>query len=115
MMQARTRLDEAQDRIHRIPGYESFLKEPAWEEIAAAVVEGQPLVYIAAALGGGIALIVHRSFGSKDASVEAFPLEGLSEERMHEYLKVWFEAYDGWQKALHDVSLDYGQAEEKWF
>jgi CHAT domain-containing protein len=34
---------------------------------------------------------------------------------MQEHLKVWFEAYDGWQKALHDVSLDYGQAEEKWF
>ena len=115
MMQARTRLDEAQDRIHSIPGYESFLKEPGWEEIAAAVVEGQPLVYIAAAPGGGVALIVHRSFGSKDASVEAVLLEGFSEERMQEHLKVWFEAYDGWQKALHDMSLDYSQAEEKWF
>ena len=61
MMQARARLDEALDRIRRIPGYESFLKEPGWEEIAAAVVEGQPLVYIAAAPGGGVALIVHRS------------------------------------------------------
>ncbi len=46
MMQARARLDEALDRIRRIPGYESFLKEPGWEEIAAAVIDGQPLVYM---------------------------------------------------------------------
>jgi hypothetical protein len=52
MMQARSRLDRALDRIRRIPGYESFLAEPGWEEIATAVVEGQPLVYIAAAPGG---------------------------------------------------------------
>jgi hypothetical protein len=113
MMQARARLDEAVDRIRRIPGYEIFLREPGWEEIATAVVEGQPLVFIAPAPGGGVALIVQRSAG--DASVNAVPLEGFSEERLQEHLKTWFDAYGGWQKALHDVSLDYGQAEEKWF
>ena len=102
------------DRIRRIPGYENFLKEPGWEEIAAAVVEGQPLVYIAPAPGGGVALIVHRS-RSGDASVDAVHLDGFSEERLKEYLKIWFDAYGGWQEALHDVNLDYGQAEEKWF
>ena len=61
MMQARARLGEALDRIRRIHGYESFLKEPGWQEIAAAAIEGQPLVYLAAAPAGGVALIVHRS------------------------------------------------------
>ena len=115
MVQARGRLDEAVDRVRRIPGYEDFLKEPGWEDIAAAVVEGQPLVYIAAAPGGGVALVVHRFPGSADASVETVPLDGFSEERLQEHLKIWFDAYGGWQEALHDASLDYGQAEEKWF
>ncbi len=113
MMQARSRLDRALDRIRRIPGYESFLAEPGWEEIATAVVEGQPLVYMAAAPGGGVALIVSRSGG--DVSVQAVDLDGLSEERLQEHLKTWFDAYGGWQEALHDVSLDYGKAEVKWF
>ncbi len=115
IMQARANLNEAVDGIRRIPGYESFLRVPGWEEIAASVVEGQPLVYIAAAPGGGVALIVHRSSGSQDASVEAVPLDGFSEERLQEHLNTWFDAYDDWKKALYDVNLDYGQAEEKWF
>ena len=113
MMQARSGLDRALDRIRRIPGYESFLAEPGWEEIATAVVEGQPLVYIAAAPGGGVALIVSRSGG--DVSVQAVDMDGLSEERLQEHLKSWFEAYGGWKKARHDVSLDYGKAEDKRF
>jgi len=115
MMQARGRLDGAVAAIRLIPGYEDFLQEPGWEDIAAAVVEGQPLVYIAVAPGGGVALVVRRSPGSADASVEAVPLDGFSEERLQEHLKIWFDAYSGWQKSLHDVSLDYGQAEKKWF
>lgn len=115
MMQARGRLDEAVDRVRLVPGYKDFLKEPIWEDIAAAVVQGQPLVYITAVPGGGVALVVHRSSGSADASVETVPLDGFSEERMQEHLKIWFDAYGGWQEALHDVSLDYSQAEEKWF
>ena len=115
MLEARNRLDEAVDAIRRIPGYEDFLKGQGWEDIAAAVVECQPLVYITAAPGGGVALVVHRSPGSADASVETVPLDGFSEERFQEHLKIWFDAYGGWQKALHDASLDYGQAEEKWF
>ncbi|GAB6264768.1 MAG: hypothetical protein STSR0001_02120 [Methanothrix sp.] len=113
MTQARGRLDEAVDRIRRIPDYKGFLAEPGWEEIAAAAALGQPLVYIAAVPGGGMALIVHRSAG--DATVETVPLDDFSEEWLQENLKAWFEGYGGWQEALYDVSLDYGKAEEKWF
>jgi CHAT domain-containing protein len=119
MRQARSRLDRALDRIRRIPGYESFLAEPGWEEIATAVVEGQPLVYIAAAPGGGVALIVSRSGG--DVSVQAVDMDGLSEERLQEYLKTWFDAYGGWQEARQKLIADkidaeeYLQAQSKWF
>ncbi len=119
MMQARSRLDRALDRIRRIPGYESFLAEPGWEEIATAVVEGQPLVYIAAAPGGGVALIVSRSGG--DVSVQAVDMDGLSEERLQEHLKTWFDSYGGWQEALQKLIADkidageYLQAQSKWF
>ncbi len=115
MLQARDSLDQAVDAICRIPGYEDFLQEPGWEDIAAAVVEGQPLVYITTAPGGGVALVVSRSPGSADASVETVPLDEFSEERLQEHLKIWFDAYEGWQKALHDANLDYDQAEKKWF
>jgi len=121
MIQARGRLNEAVDAIRRIPGYKDFLKEPIWEDIAAALVEGQPLVYIAAAPGGGVALVVHRSPGSADASVETVPLDGFSEERLQEHLKIWFDAYGGWQEALKNLREDkidaeeYLQAQGKWF
>jgi len=119
MMQARSRLDRALDRIRRIPGYENFLAEPGWEEIATAVVEGQPLVYIAAAPGGGVALIVGRS--AVDVSVQAVDMDGLSEERLQEHLDAWFEAYGDWQEALQKLIADkidaeeYLQARSKWF
>jgi len=58
-----------------------------------------------------VALIVSRSGG--DVSVQAVDMDGLSEERLQEHLKTWFEAYGGWNKARHDVSLDYGKAEDK--
>jgi CHAT domain-containing protein/tetratricopeptide (TPR) repeat protein len=119
MMQARSRLDRALDRIRRIPGYENFLAEPGWEEIATAVVEDQPLVYIAAAPGGGVALIVGRS--AVDVSVQAVDMDGLSEERLQEHLDAWFEAYGDWQDALQKLIADkidaeeYLQAQSKWF
>ena len=119
MMQARARLDEAVDRIRHIPGYESFLKEPGWEEIAAAVIKGQPLVYIAAAPGGGVALIVHRICG--------MPLWRRSiwtdsrKSACRSISKIWFDAYGGWQEALQKLiedkidAEDYLQAKGKWF
>ena len=47
------------DSIRCIPGYESFLQAPGWQEIAASAIVGEPLVYLVAAPPGGMALIVH--------------------------------------------------------
>ena len=55
------------------------------------MVEGQPLVYIAAAPGGGVALIVHRLSGYGDASVGGH-LEDFTDERLWDLVKGWFDA-----------------------
>jgi CHAT domain-containing protein/tetratricopeptide (TPR) repeat protein len=121
MMQARGRLDKAVDRIRHIPGYESFLKVPDFEEIAAAVIEGQPLIYISAISAGGVALIVHRHSASEEAVVEAVLLDKFSEPRLQEILTIWFDTYGGWQQAMENLRQnkigadDYLQAEGRWF
>jgi len=119
MAQARARLDEAVDRIRRIPGYESFLAEPGWDEIAAATIAKMPLIYISAAPGGGMALIIGRSEG--DATVQAVNLDRFSEERLQEHINTWFEGYGGWQEARQKLIEDkigaeeYLRSRDKWF
>ena len=121
MMRARTRLGEVLDRIRRIQGYESFLKEPGWQEIADATIVGQPLVYLAAAPASGVALIVHRPSESQDATVDSVNLDGFSEQRLQEFLKIWFDAYRDWRVATENLQQnkigpeDYLQAKERWF
>jgi CHAT domain-containing protein/signal recognition particle subunit SEC65 len=120
MMQARTRLSEVLERIRCIRGYESFLKEPGWQEITDAVVVGQPLVYLAAVPVGGVALIVHRPSKYQDATVDSVNLDGFSEQRLKELLKIWFDAYGGWQGAPENLRQnkinpdDYLQAKKRW-
>ena len=121
MMQARTCLGEALDRIRRIPGYTGFLKEPGWREIEASVIVGQPLVYLAAAPAGGVALIVHRLSESQEAVTDLVNLDTFSEQRLQELLKIWFDAYSGWQEALENLrrnkisAEEYFQAQGRWF
>ena len=112
MMQARARMREALDRISRIPGYEDFLKEPGWQEIASEAIVGEPLVYLAAAPSGGIALIVNRPPESQNATVDSVNLDGFSEQRLQELLNTWFDAYRGWQEVEENWCLDKISAEE---
>ena len=121
MMQAWVSLGKALERIRRIQGYESFLKLPDWQEIASAVVVGQPLVYLAASPAGGVALIVHRTSESQDTIVDSVDLDRFSEQRLHELLKIWFDAYVGWQEALENLQQskitpdNYLDAKKRWF
>ena len=118
MMQARTRLSEVLDCIRCIQGYESFLKDPGWKEIADAVVVGHPLIYLAAAPAGGLALIVHRPSEFQDATVDLVNLDGFSEQRQQELLKIWFDAYGGWQESLNNSKIsaeDFFMAKKHWF
>ena len=54
---ARRELDEVIDEIRKVPGYEQFLAAPTFEDVANAARE-QPLIYVAAADLGGLALVV---------------------------------------------------------
>ncbi|MDD2755716.1 MAG: CHAT domain-containing protein [Methanothrix sp.] len=121
IMQARAKLSEALNRIRRIPGYESFLREAGWQDIEAAVIAGQPLVYLVAAPAGGVALIVHRHSESQEAITDLVNLDRFSEQRLQELLKIWFDAYSGWQEALENLrgnkisTEEYFQAQGRWF
>lgn len=57
---ARAQLQAAIARIRNLPGYESFLAEPGWEEIARGLEPdgSSALVYLASSRGGGMALVV---------------------------------------------------------
>jgi hypothetical protein len=54
---AREDLDKVIEEIREVPGYESFLTAPTFDDVAA-VADDQALVYLAAAEQGGLALIV---------------------------------------------------------
>ena len=97
---ARTNLNEATARIRRIPGYEDFLAEPNWDDVARVVTKSSPLVYLNTTSAGSLALIVYRS-GSEEGEVIVKPVwrDRFSEEKLRELLTDWFEAYSQSQKA----------------
>jgi CHAT domain-containing protein/tetratricopeptide (TPR) repeat protein len=86
--EARQALDQAVEEIRRLPGYEQFLAAPAFEDIVAALEPGKPLVYLASAPWGGLALIVHLVDvgGRREASITHLPLDGLSEAQLRRLL-----------------------------
>jgi CHAT domain-containing protein len=68
---AREELDAVIEEIRAVPGYEDFLAVPTFSDVAAAAGEC-PLVYLAAAEPGGLALIV------RGADVTHVPLDDLT-------------------------------------
>lgn len=68
---AREELDAVIEEIRAVPGYEDFLAVPTFDDVAAAA-EDCPLVYVAAAEPGGLALVV------RGADVTHVPLDGLT-------------------------------------
>ncbi len=105
---ARRELDEVIDEIRKVPGYEQFLAPPTFEDVAGAAGE-QPLVYIAAAELGGLALVV------RGDDVVHVPLPDLAadvvRDRVASYLEPYaaFRADQGaglaaWRTALDSVT-----------
>jgi CHAT domain-containing protein len=124
-------MSKATDRIRCIQGYENFLKEPNWDDIAAAVTDDQPLVYLVTTPDGSLALIAAKE-RSKAQEVVVKPvvvvepvwLEGFIETKLREMLTGppedeglggWFGAYtrwlDAWQK-IQDEKADDKAIEE---
>jgi CHAT domain-containing protein len=106
--EARRELDEVIDEIRKVPGYESFLAAPTFEDVARAATE-QPLVYIAAAELGGLALVV------RGDDVVHIPLPRLTSDVVHERVFAYQRSYDrsrtdqeagmrAWKTALDDTT-----------
>src|ERR1039457_6377707 len=102
---AREELDAVVEEIRAVPGYEDFLAVPTFEDVAG-VAEECPLVYVAAAEPGGLALVV------RGADVTHVPLDGLTAEALRVRATAHLEAYAGYRadpetaRARWNASLD---------
>jgi len=81
---ARADLDAAIEAIRAIPGYEAFLRPPAYPEIVAAAQPGVPLVYLITTPQGSLALIVPDG----NAEPEALLLDEFTENDLNNLLLV---------------------------
>jgi hypothetical protein len=68
---AREELDAVIEEIRAVPGYDDFLAVPTFADVADVAREC-PLVYLAAAEPGGLALVV------RGTDVTHVPLDGLT-------------------------------------
>jgi CHAT domain-containing protein len=105
---ARRELDEVIAEIRTVPGYETFLAPPTFEDVVNAARE-QPLVYLAAADRGGLALIV------RGDDVAHLPFDKLTVEALHDQVNSYRNRYapfradqeaglGGWRQALDSTS-----------
>jgi CHAT domain-containing protein len=105
---ARRELDEVIAEIRTVPGYEQFLAAPTFEDVASAARE-QPLVYLAAADPGGLALVV------RGDEVVHVPLDGLTADIVRDRVTSYLGPYTafradhqaglaGWRAALDEVT-----------
>jgi CHAT domain-containing protein len=97
---AREELDAVIEEIRHVPGYEDFLAVPTFDDVAS-VAEECPLVYVAAAEPGGLALIV------RGTDVTHVPLDGLTAEALQERTAAHRGAYTGYR-------ADPGTARPRW-
>jgi CHAT domain len=102
---ARGELDAVIEEIRHVPGNEDFLAVPTFDDVASVAGEC-PLVYVAAAEPGGLALVV------RGADVAYVPLDGLTAGALRDRTTAHLEAYVGYRadpgtaRARWDTSLD---------
>ena len=109
-----TAMRDAVAAVRRVPGFEDFLAEPEWDDIAAAATgergdggDGDvALVYLATTSVGGLALIVGASDGAPPEPTVLL-LDALRNATLAEVLQPLFAAYaeraggrDAWHAAL---------------
>ncbi|HEY7812541.1 MAG TPA: CHAT domain-containing protein [Nakamurella sp.] len=107
LREARDALDAVIEEIQAVPGFKTFLAPPDFDDIAAAAED--PVVYLAAADPGGLALIVRG-----DVVVD-IDLPGLTRAALAERVQAYRVAYDAyradpqagradWERALSEVT-----------
>ncbi|EKU96552.1 hypothetical protein Lepto7375DRAFT_0014 [Leptolyngbya sp. PCC 7375] len=111
-------LQDAIASIRQCPGYENFLDKPDFNDVAAAMIPGQPIVYLAPTENGSLVLIVHQSLNASSVEVIPIWLDDFTETLLRELLDGkgdeshgWFEAYnqrrinrDSWFQAIDDIT-----------
>lgn len=102
---AREELDAVIEEIRAVPGYEDFLAVPTFDDVAA-VARDCPLVYLAAAEPGGLALVV------QGADVTHVPLDGLTAGTLRDQVTAHLDRYAQYRASretgypLWNASLD---------
>jgi CHAT domain-containing protein len=102
---AREELDSVIEEIRAVPGYEDFLAVPTFDDVAA-VARDCPLVYVAAAEPGGLALVV------QGADVTHVPLDGLTAGTLRDQVTAHLDQYAQYRASretgypLWNTSLD---------
>lgn len=104
---ARAELDAVITEVRAVPGFSSFLAAPTFADIAA--VAATPLVYLAAAEFGGVAVVVH---GDRATTVDAPGLtrDALAErsrsylDRYTEFRRVPSAGRPAWNAELNDLT-----------
>jgi tetratricopeptide (TPR) repeat protein len=100
-------MQDAIAAIRQIPGYEAFLDQPTFDDIAMTVQPDHPLVYLLPTSNGSLALVIHQSHaaGNVPGPVHVSPLwlDSLTEASLQELLEGsgedssgWFGAYNNW-------------------
>ena len=83
----RQQLDQLIPEIRQVPGYESFLTLPTFEEVRQAAKSDKPLVYLVTTPDGSLALIV------TPEEIQSIGLNDLNEQQLGEITLAWFTAY----------------------
>jgi CHAT domain-containing protein len=100
---ARRELDEVIDEIRKVPGYEQFLAAPMFEDVATAARE-QPLIYVAAADLGGLALVV------RGDDVVHVPLPELTADVVRDRVASYLEPYAAFRASQEAGLADWRRA-----
>ncbi|WP_171974725.1 CHAT domain-containing protein [Leptolyngbya sp. 'hensonii'] len=89
MTKLRQKLDQTIAQIRQVPSYEDFLTPTQWKDIAIALRQDNPLVYLVTTPNGSMVLIV-----TVDV-IEVLWLDDLTETQLIDLLnQTWFAAYN---------------------
>ncbi|PSN80007.1 hypothetical protein C8B47_08680, partial [filamentous cyanobacterium CCP4] len=103
-------LQGAIDAIRKLPGYETFLDQPNFDDIATAVQPDHPLVYLLPTPNGSLALVVYQPPSSDDrpgsVTIDPLWLNTLTEASIQEMLVGPSQELGGWFGAYSSQHID---------
>ncbi|HEY0173193.1 MAG TPA: CHAT domain-containing protein, partial [Pyrinomonadaceae bacterium] len=99
LRQARDAMNEAIERIRRVPGHTDFVSESDWDDVARAVEPGKPLVYLLSTVSGSLALLLSRepADAGDGVSVEPVWFDDFTEVELREAVDSWLDSYGAWR------------------